>query len=60
MPPTILYNVREAAKALNVGRSTLYQLIQSGALKSVKIGQRRLVHIESLKAYAASLAGAAA
>ncbi|MEM1381140.1 MAG: excisionase family DNA-binding protein [Pseudomonadota bacterium] len=33
----------EAAKALSIGRTTLYKLIGNGRLKTVKLGSRRLV-----------------
>ena len=55
----IFCNVREAAGALGIGRSTLYDLINEGALETAKIGQRRVVRIESVAAYAASLTRAA-
>ncbi|MCL6698292.1 helix-turn-helix domain-containing protein [Sphingomonas sp. NSE70-1] len=55
----IFYSVREAKDALNIGRSKLYQFILSGELESVKIGQRRLIRVESLTAFANSLASAA-
>jgi excisionase family DNA binding protein len=41
--PDRLYDVAEAAAALHVARSTLYQLIGTGALRTVKVGRRRLV-----------------
>lgn len=53
-PPRCL-RVEEAARLLNVGRSTAYDLIRSGRLRSVKIGRRRLVPREALDALIASL-----
>jgi excisionase family DNA binding protein len=41
--PQLLLNVEQAAEKLGIGRTAAYQLIQSGALRSVKIGRRRLV-----------------
>jgi excisionase family DNA binding protein len=38
-----LIPVEEAARLLGIGRSTTYDLIRSGQLRSVKIGKRRLV-----------------
>jgi excisionase family DNA binding protein len=55
----IFCNVREAADALNIGRSKAYELINGGALETAKIGQRRVVRIESVTAYADSLKRAA-
>jgi excisionase family DNA binding protein len=48
-PPRCL-RVEEAAHMLNVGRLTVYDLIRSGRLKSVKIGRRRLVPRTALDA----------
>jgi excisionase family DNA binding protein len=45
----------EAAAALGIGRSKLYDLIRSGALASVRIGTCRRISVEALTAYAASL-----
>ena len=59
IPPKILFNVPDAAAALSLSRSKFYELMQSGALKTVKIGQRRLVPAESLAAYASALVEAA-
>lgn len=41
----------EAARLTGVGRTTIYDAIGTGALKSVKIGKRRLITIEALKAW---------
>ncbi len=38
----------EAGSALGVGRSTLYELIASGQLRTVKIGRRRLVPVSAV------------
>jgi excisionase family DNA binding protein len=55
----IFCNVREAASALGVGRSAIYELMNEGAFETVKIGKRRLFPIESITAYAESLRKAA-
>lgn len=41
----------EAARIAGVGRTTLYQAISSGALRSIKIGKRRLVAVEALRSW---------
>jgi excisionase family DNA binding protein len=41
----------EAARMVGVGRTTIYEAIGVGALKSVKIGKRRLITIEALRAW---------
>jgi excisionase family DNA binding protein len=57
-PPRCL-RVEDAARMLNVGRSTAYELIRSGRLRSVKIGRRRLVPRDALEDLLASLQEAA-
>jgi excisionase family DNA binding protein len=50
-----LYRVDEAAEALRLSRSVLYELIRSGRLRTVKAGRRRLVPVAALTEYVASL-----
>ncbi|WP_018653809.1 helix-turn-helix domain-containing protein [Actinomadura flavalba] len=44
----LVLTVDEAAERLRVSRWTLYNLIRSGQLRTVKIGRRRLVPINAL------------
>lgn len=44
----------EAARISGLGRTTLYAAIGSGALRSLKIGKRRLITIEALKDWLAA------
>lgn len=44
----LLVSVGEAARRLSLGRSLLFELLASGAIKSVKIGRRRLVSAQAL------------
>ncbi len=53
------YRVDEAATALRLSRSSVYELIRSGQLRTVKQGRRRLVPVTALAEYVASLGGAA-
>jgi excisionase family DNA binding protein len=53
--PAVLYRVEEAATALRLSRSMLYELIRSGRLRTVKQGRRRLVPVSALAEYVASL-----
>ena len=53
----LLYDVEEAATALRLSRSVLYELIRSGQLRTVKQGRRRLVPIAALVDYVSSLEG---
>jgi excisionase family DNA binding protein len=55
----LMYRVDEAAAALRLRRSSVYELIRSGQLRSVKQGRRRLVPVTALADYVASLGGAA-
>jgi excisionase family DNA binding protein len=58
--PPVLYRVDEAAEALRLSRSLVYELIRSGRLRSVKEGRRRLVPVDALAEYVATLSGDAA
>lgn len=53
--PKPLYTIPEAARALGVGRTTIYQLISSGELVRVKIGNRAVVTATSMRAFVARL-----
>lgn len=53
----VLYSVDEAAEALRLSRSVIYELIRSGRLRTVKQGRRRLVPVHALEEYVASLDG---
>jgi excisionase family DNA binding protein len=53
--PAVLYGVEEAAAALRLSRSVLYELIRSGQLRTVKQGRRRLLPVPALAEYVASL-----
>lgn len=44
----IVLTVDEAAERLRVSRWTLYNLIRSNQLRTVKIGRRRLVPVDAL------------
>ena len=57
--PALLYRVDEAAVALRLSRSVLYELIRTGQLRTVKAGRRRLVPVAALDEYVDSLDGAA-
>ena len=47
----ILCSITEAGRALGLGRSKVYELINEGNLETVHIGRRRLIHIESIEAF---------
>lgn len=47
---TLTVTVNTATKALGVGRTTIYELMNSGQLQTLKIGRRRLVKTDSIRA----------
>ncbi|MEV6501535.1 helix-turn-helix domain-containing protein [Streptomyces prunicolor] len=47
----LLYRPEEAAKALRIGRSMVYEEIRLGRLQTVRIGRRRLVPPEYISQY---------
>ncbi|GGY28148.1 helix-turn-helix domain-containing protein [Streptomyces xanthochromogenes] len=51
----LLYTPEEAAEALRLGRSTVYELMAAGALAFVKQGRCRRIKVATLKAYVDSL-----
>ncbi len=55
----LLLTAIEAAKALGVGRSKVYELMAGGQLGSVKIGKCRRIPANALEAFVTSLRDAA-
>ena len=51
-----LLDMKEVAATLNVGRSTAFELVGTGELRSVRIGRRRLVHEDVLRDFIEALA----
>jgi len=51
----LLLTVPEAAQALAISRSKLYELIASGLVRSVRIDGSRRIPIEALESYIARL-----
>lgn len=49
---SLLCSIPVAANALGLGRSKLYELISEGRVETVRIGRRRLVRVESVRALA--------
>ena len=45
----LAYSPTEAARKMGVGRTFLYELIASGALRTVKLGKRRLITIKAIQ-----------
>lgn len=51
----LVYSVTEAAEALSIGRTLIYDLIRTGELRTLKIGHRRLVARADLDDFVARL-----
>lgn len=47
-------SINDTAKALGIGRSSVYTLLKSGRLDAIKIGRRTLLTTESIKRLAQS------
>jgi excisionase family DNA binding protein len=41
----------EAARLAGLGRTSIYSALGSGVLKSLKVGKRRLIALEALRAW---------
>ncbi len=52
-------SVNEAARSIGIGRTKIYELINDGILKPVKIGRRTLITIASIEALINAGEGAA-
>jgi excisionase family DNA binding protein len=53
---TLLCSIPDAARALGLGRSKIYELIAEQRLETVTIGRRRLVRVNSVRALAGEAA----
>lgn len=47
----LLYSIAQAARALGVGRSTIYELIGAGDLEVVHIGRAARIPVEAIHAF---------
>lgn len=46
--PKLAFGINETAFALSLGRTKVYALINEGALRTIKIGGRRLITANSI------------
>jgi excisionase family DNA binding protein len=53
VPAKLLLTVADAARALSLSRTTIYELFASGELRSVRIGRARRIPVDALHDYAA-------
>lgn len=58
MTEPMLYSVAQTAEATGLGRTKIYDLMASGAIVAVKVGNRRLIPAESLREFVADLVAA--
>lgn len=58
-PPTapILYRPADAGRLLNLSRSTIFELMRAGRLRSVKEGRVRLIPASAIQEYVSLLEG---
>ena len=42
-------SINDTAKALSLGRTSIYALIRDGRLETIKLGRRTLVKVESIR-----------
>jgi excisionase family DNA binding protein len=50
-----LLSIKQATFELGISRTSLYELIATGQLKTVKIGRRRFVTVEAIQEFIAGL-----
>jgi excisionase family DNA binding protein len=51
----VLLTVEDAAQALALGRTKIYELVDTGALRSVKIGRSRRIPVQALHEFVRSI-----
>jgi len=56
-PTSLLVTVDEAARRLSIGRSHIYEQIQRGTLRSIRIGRSRRILNRDLEAFIESRLG---
>ena len=49
--PTLAYSIPEVGQILRVCNDTVYKEINSGRIKTFRIGKRRLISMEALNKY---------
>ncbi|HEX3611741.1 MAG TPA: excisionase family DNA-binding protein [Sporichthyaceae bacterium] len=56
---TVLLTVDDAAHALAIGRTKIYELLDAGTLRSIKIGRARRIPIDAVHEFVRSIETAA-
>lgn len=60
LPAPLAHRIPDACRRLGVGRSSLYELIKAGEVKTIKIGSRTLIpEAELQKVISSRMQGAA-
>ena len=54
--PRLMLTVEQAAEALGIGRTTMFALVKSGQIQSIRIGRLRRVPADAIDTYAQRLA----
>ena len=57
--PPLLLSAEQAARALAINRSTIFELMATGQIPSVRIGRRRLISRQALAEFIADREGRA-
>jgi excisionase family DNA binding protein len=55
MNEKLAFSIAEVCASANLGRTTAYHLIKTGALRAVKVGRRTVVLAEDLNKFLSSL-----
>jgi len=53
-PQQLALSPEQAAAALGLGRTTVYALIQSGQLRSLCVGRRRIIPVAAIETFLAA------
>jgi len=53
--PVLLVRPEDAARVLGIGRTKVYELMRSGALRSVRVGGLRRIPVAALNEFVARL-----
>lgn len=57
-PPVGAFSIPEFADAFKIGRSTVYELIEAGEIKSFHVGRRRLISFSAAREWQRKLESA--
>ncbi|GAA4664054.1 helix-turn-helix domain-containing protein [Amycolatopsis dongchuanensis] len=48
------YSIEDAMQATGLGRTTIFELLRTGQLESIKVGRRRIIPADAIRAYFAA------